>query len=165
MSVGDVKSNERGSGARFNDGKAPFDLMPLRLLHNYHARYSAMYTPDKCKALGCLYRLALWQESGEVDYLYDAMEVLGSDFAEAMHVLDYGRRKYAAWNWAKGMQWSVCLGCAVRHILSILRGEKVDPESGRNHAGHVMCNIIFLLTFIRSYPEGDDRPRVFEVAA
>jgi len=70
----------------------------------------------------------------------------------------YGRRKYAGWNWAKGMAWSIPLECAVRHILALLVGEEIDPESGLSHRGHAQCNIIMLITFLETYPEGDDRP-------
>ena len=64
-----------------------------------------------------------------------------------------------SWNWAKGQAWSVPLASALRHIVfGILAGETHDPESGETHRGHVACNIVMLLTYLTSYPEGDDRP-------
>ncbi|MGZ5080730.1 MAG: dATP/dGTP diphosphohydrolase domain-containing protein [Usitatibacter sp.] len=165
MAVGDVNSNERGSGARFNDGKPPFELIPVRVISKLYGDVLVSDEP-RARVVRCLQHLASWQETGEEGHIYDAMVSLGEEaLIEATFVLEYGKKKYAAWNWAKGMPWSVCVACAVRHALAVLRGEQTDPESGRLHVGHIMCNLIFLATFVRTYPEGDDRPRCFEVAA
>ena len=111
MSIGDVNSKERGSGARYNDGKVALELIP------------------------------------------------GIALEDCARVFDYGRKKYAAWNWAKGMQWMVPFGCLLRHLYAWARGEDNDPESGLPHLGHAMCNLVMLTTFARTYPEGDDRPK------
>jgi hypothetical protein len=110
MAIGDVDSQERGTGARFNDGKVALDLVPLSALE------------------------------------------------DCARVFDYGRRKYAAWNWAKGMGWSDPYGCLLRHMAAWFNGENNDPESGLPHLGHAMCNLVMLATFARTYHEGDDRP-------
>jgi hypothetical protein len=91
MAVGDLSSDEKGSGARDNGYKQPLDLIPVSV-------------------------------------------------------------------WAKGMRWSVPLGCALRHVLAMLEGEALDPESGEPHLNHVYCNVIMLQYFARHYPDGDDRP-------
>lgn len=111
MTVGDVDSTERGSGARFNDGKVPLDMIPLMALE-------------------------------------DCAKVFG-----------YGAAKYARNNWLKGMDWSVPLGCLLRHIAAWQRGEDTDPESGLPHLGHAMCNLVMLSTFAQTFPEGDDRAK------
>jgi hypothetical protein len=108
MAIGDVKSDARGAGARFNDGKVPLELIPL----------------------------------------------IGLESAAA--VFGYGAKKYAAWNWAKGMPWSAVTGCMMRHLSAIQRGEDIDPESGLPHIGHLMCNALMLATFRETYPEGND---------
>lgn len=108
--IGDVNSNEKGSGARYNTGKADLSLIPLCTLE------------------------------------------------DEAHVWAYGKKKYAAWNWAKGMDWSVPLACALRHLSSWQRGEDIDPESGQNHLAHVMANVRMLMLYTKTYPEGDDRP-------
>lgn len=110
MTVGDVNSNERGSGARFNDGKTEYSLIPL----------------------GCL----KW----------------------AAQVFMYGRDKYAAWNWTKGMDWLIPYDCLMRHMEAWHRGEDLDEESGLPHLGHAMCNLIMLTFYAMFYPEGDNRP-------
>jgi hypothetical protein len=108
MSIGDVNSDERGSGARFNSGKPRLDLVPIIGLES------------------------------------------------AAQVFEYGAQKYASWNWAKGMPWSAVVGCLMRHLSAIQRGEDLDPESGLPHVGHLMCNALMLATFRETYPEGND---------
>ena len=71
----------------------------------------------------------------------------------------YGKKKYAAWNWAKGMDWSVPYACAMRHLAAWQRGEDIDLESGQSHLAHAMCNLRMLTLYSRTYTEGDDRPK------
>lgn len=158
MSVGDITSDARGSGARFNDGKPPLDLIPLRILADAWWRHD-LTEPQKA-AHAALRALAAWQERGAVGSLYEALKALGNPLHEAAAVLEYGKRKYAAWNWSKGMAWSVPLACAARHLERMIRlGQDIDDESGLPEVGHVACNLIFLIQYHYTYPEGDDRPR------
>lgn len=70
-----------------------------------------------------------------------------------------GKLKYAEWNWAKGMQWSVCVDCALRHITKWWWiGEDNDPETGEHHLDHAICNLLMLRHYLKAFPEGDDRP-------
>lgn len=108
MPVGDIDSTERGTGARFNDGKPDMALLPLTGLEG------------------------------------------------VAQVLTYGAKKYAAWNWAKGQPWSVPVASMLRHLAALQRGETVDPESGLPHVDHIACNAVFLSTFYRTFPEGND---------
>ena len=108
--IGDINSTAKGSGARYNSGKADFSLIPLNTLE------------------------------------------------DEARVWEYGTRKYNAWNWAKGMPWSVPYACAMRHLSAWQRGEEIDPESNLPHLAHVMCNIRMLILYAKTYPEGDDRP-------
>lgn len=75
------------------------------------------------------------------------------------YVWMYGKKKYAAWNWTKGMPWSVPFACAMRHLSAWQLGEEVDPESGLPHIDHAMCNLRMLKLYSKVYPEGDDRPK------
>jgi hypothetical protein len=77
--------------------------------------------------------------------------------ADCARVFDYGRAKYAEWNWAKGQPWSVPFACLMRHMAAWQAGEDLDPESGLPHLGHAMANLVMLSTFARTYREGDDR--------
>lgn len=73
-------------------------------------------------------------------------------------VWEYGEKKYAAWNWARGMKWSVPYECALRHLARWQAGEENDGESGLPHLAHAMCNLRMLTLYSKTYKEGDDRP-------
>lgn len=164
--VGDVQSHEPGSGARFNAGKVTFDLLPLLPLMRWLEFFNpgGPHAPSDMNArVGrVLYEVARWQ-AGEDMALYHALAATGAatleDFADCARVFDWGRRvKYKEWNWAKGMPWSVALGCVVRHCNAILRGELCDHETGLPAMAHVQCNLVMLLTWRETFQGGDDRP-------
>jgi len=73
-------------------------------------------------------------------------------------VFMYGRDKYAAWNWAKGMDWMIPYDCLMRHMQAWQEGEDDDPESKLPHLGHAMCNLIMLTFYAKFYRRGDSRP-------
>lgn len=152
MSVGDVNSNEKGSGARFNDGKVPLHFIPVNLWAEY---WGVKHRGDGAPAI--IDGLSEWQRRA-----LPASEVLKMVpvewFHEAARVFEFGSKKYASWNWAKGMVWSIPLGCILRHFEAIFQGELDDPESGLQHAGHIVCNLIMLVHYEDFYREGDNRP-------
>jgi hypothetical protein len=154
--IGDINSDAKGAGARYNAGKVPLELIPLRLIAENAQHASGVEFTAEIEAL---FALARFQEGGGIDDLLDAITAIGPAWGECASVFEYGRRKYAAWNWAKGMAWSVPIACAARHLIfGPMAGEPTDQESGFSHRGHFLCNIVMLLTFVRTYPEGDDRP-------
>ena len=159
MSIGDVNSNAPGSGARFNDGKPNLALIPgsvlARVYHAYEGgesfRRTELSISDIAEAL------ELFQNEGLTRPLilalaYDPKKSLTG----AARVFEYGAKKYAAWNWLKGMPWSVPFACAHRHLLAAMTNEPVDAESGYPHLSHVWCNVIMLVTFADMCPELDD---------
>jgi hypothetical protein len=151
VQIGDINSNERGSGARYNAGKPAIELIPLRLIGEYYV--------DRGEAQGwALVYLGQFQEGAGASPLLNIIELLGAPWRECADGFDYGRKKYKQWNWTKGMPWSVPIACAGRHLLWMIEGEEIDKESGIRHAALALCNITMLLTFISTYPEGDDRP-------
>ena len=154
--VGDLNSSARGSGARFNADKPPMELLDIRFV-------AAFYGSDdegSPAAVRALWRLADWQATGDITHVVRASRLLGlPSLLECSRVLTYGLGKYAPWNWAKGMPWSVPLACAVRHLMEDLEGRRTDDESGRTHLGHVQANLMMLVTFQRVYPEGNDLPK------
>lgn len=165
--IGDITSTERGSGARFNDGKPAMDLIPLRLVADSFADPFRGRNEAMPNLLYALYRVGEFQETGDRRALAEAMQALRGYWPDCARVFDYGRRKYAAWNWAKGMAWSVPLACIGRHALAALNGEGRDPESGEHHEGHILCNLVMLAVYVDTYPEGNDLPppELFKVAA
>ncbi len=154
MAVGDLASTAKGSGARANGGKPDYSLLNLQAL----ADSLRTETNEEARVYETLLRLGMFQAEHEVSHLNIAFGRLQDHFDSCAKVFEYGKRKYAAWNWAKGMAWSIPLACAVRHLMAIQRGETVDPESGESHWGHVLCNIQMLQTFVSTYPEGNDLP-------
>jgi hypothetical protein len=157
MTIGDITSTERGSGARFNSGKAPVDLIPLRAMAAYYR--GPFVNDERMGMIAALDALGRFQAGGGVECITEAFQALGNGWEECAAVFDYGRRKYAAWNWAKGMPWSVPIACAARHLMAMLAGEALDRESALKHRGHVYCNLVMLFTYTTTYPEGDDRPK------
>lgn len=153
MSVGDVTSTERGSGARYNDGKPELAQIPVRLWIDSFA------WADLCPAwlIDSLRNLAEYQETGEYARIRAAFQHIPTEvLCDAARVFTYGAIKYAQWNWAKGMPWSVPFNCALRHAAALAMGEETDQESGETHAAHYACNIVMLRWYIMYYPEGED---------
>lgn len=63
-------------------------------------------------------------------------------------VAEYGARKYAAWNWSKGLSRVQILGSLLRHSWAYLRGEERDngPKgSGLLHTDHILWNAVTLV--------------------
>ena len=158
--IGDLNSTDKGSGARFNADKPDFSLVPLHILS--HTMISASDGDQDVVTAGeVIGLLGDYQERSDegVGPLFKAMALLTyAGWEECARVFMYGKDKYAAWNWAKGMAWSVPLACAVRHLLAMADGEMVDPESGLPHRGHVFCNLVMLITYADSFREGNNLP-------
>lgn len=72
-------------------------------------------------------------------------------------VFTFGADKYGERNWEMGMKWSNIIASLERHLNAIKRGEDFDKESGLLHAAHLGCNVMMLLEYYTTYPEGDDR--------
>lgn len=164
--IGDLESRERGTGARLNDGKPQVDLIPftalalcfspspiVEVLRCVGQFQTASRSPDSKRFLVSAYDALASCPSGRGD----TSDVVGLVFDEAA-VFAYGAKKYAAWNWAKGMPWSVPIGCIGRHALAMQRKEHLDPESNLPHRGHIACNIRMLMHYTEFYPEGNDLP-------
>ena len=154
--IGDINSQAKGSGARYNQGKPDLALLPLDLLAAWHA--PTPQTQEARAALRALRDLANFQDSHDIADLAGALHELGDGWEDCANVFSYGKRKYAAWNWAKGMPWSVPLACAARHLVAMIKSETTDLESGFPHRGHAYCNIVMLATYASTYREGNDLP-------
>jgi hypothetical protein len=80
---------------------------------------------------------------------------------EIAKVLQFGSKKYAAWNWAKGLSYTRVLGAILRHVFAYLMGEDKDPETGLSHVAHAACECLFILHYEKFKPEFDDRFRQY----
>lgn len=89
------------------------------------------------------------------------MELIDWGFVEeTARVLGFGAAKYEANGWRKGMQVTRVIGSMFRHMIAFAMGQDKDPESGLSHLGHVGCNLMFLVAYLRDKPELDDRVKV-----
>ncbi len=161
QNLGNINSSEPGTGARYNAGKPPLHLIPLQLISSWMTLKRAKSEPGPrySAALALLgeFQTRKGERPDQITLLL-AMDELEADWLECARVFDYGRKKYAEWNWAKGMSWQEVISCAARHILAAWRGEEKDQESGLSHIGHAMCNLVMLWQYVETWPEGDDRP-------
>lgn len=75
---------------------------------------------------------------------FDALE-------EVVEVLEFGKQKYASYNWAEGsgFNYSRVANAALRHLFAWIRGEDLDPETNKSHLAHCCCNILFLLYYLK----------------
>jgi hypothetical protein len=154
--VGNIDSNEKGSGARYNSGKPDYSML---LLSDFAEYITSTVSSDFCDLTNVLFQLGEFQKTHSAVNLGTILQILGDDaIEESTHVFTYGAVKYKKFNWMKGMQWSVPLACAVRHTLAIINGEEVDAESGRKHLGHICCNVMMLIHYTQYYKEGNDLP-------
>ena len=77
-----------------------------------------------------------------------------------VRVLEYGVKKYAPYNWTKGLSITETCESLKRHLDSFMEGEDNDPESGISHIGHIQCNAMFLSWMMKNRPELDDRFKI-----
>lgn len=150
-SIGDADSTAPGTAVRATAGKPRLDLIPATIIDQAHA-----YEPGLgASALAHLGRFQTRQDGPGA--LLQALASLNHDgrlWFDVAHVFEYGLQKYAAWNWVRGMPWSVAIGSAMRHLLAT---EPNDPESGLPHAAHAACNLVMLAWYSEHYVAGDDR--------
>lgn len=103
------------------------------------ASISSAIKADSCKApLGLIPRSALIEEA---------------------HVLAYGGEKYDLHNWRKGMEWTRLCDAILRHVIAFADGEDFDQESGLHHLAHARASCGFLIEYMESHPELDNRYR------
>ena len=96
---------------------------------------------------------SLRYNTGKADYSLIPL----ASMKEAAKVLEYGATKYAVDNWRKPTDWRVSYACLMRHMAAWQSGEDLDPESGFNHLGHAMCNILQMLDMLENHPEELER--------
>ncbi len=163
--IGDLASHEMGSAARSNSGKPDWSLMPL-------SQISAILWPkDPLNNLGMLLgSLGAFQEKGDAQsaykFLQHAVYYTAQDtgctereiLEDVILIWEFGKKKYAAFNWMKGMAWSNVIASATRHIIALFEGQMLDDESEMHHGLHVICNAMMLCHYVQNYKEGNDLP-------
>ena len=64
-------------------------------------------------------------------------------------------------NWRKGLYWMDCIASAKRHIEKFVNGVDVDSETNTLHLANACWNLMTIIDFYRTFPQGDDRPKRF----
>lgn len=153
VAVGDLDSQERGTTARKNGDKPEFHHMDLTSLIECFSMCPENHLIIK--------KLGNFQRTHDVKYLRQAIDLLGIHLVrweDVARVWMYGAKKYSAYNWMKGGQWTMALDSALRHWFALYEQERNDPETGLPHLAHMMCNLQMLLLWTETYPEGNDLP-------
>jgi hypothetical protein len=77
----------------------------------------------------------------------------------AAEVLAYGAIKYKPNNWRLGLKWMETWSSLQRHLWAWKEGEDLDPETGKSHIDHAMCQMLFLATYVHdpNMAQFDDR--------
>lgn len=78
-------------------------------------------------------------------------------------VFTYGAKKYADWNWSKGIEYSRLYGALNRHMSAWYKGENTDSETGKSHLAHAGCCIMMLLELDEIRKDLDDRPKHYKI--
>lgn len=173
MAVGDVNSQEMGTGARANGDKVRWELMPLgqishlmrniekvETLQNHIGDSEMIQTLADFQAGHCSVNVLLeasvaynWRKQGGPERC-----TLLASLENVIAVWKYGLKKYSEFNWATGMDWTICIGCISRHVKYHFEGDELDDESNEFHSAHVVCNAMMLAHYEVYWKEGDDRP-------
>jgi hypothetical protein len=78
----------------------------------------------------------------------------------ALHVMEFGAKRYGADNWQAGADWSRYFNALQRHLIAWWMGEKADPDTGRSHLHHALCCLLFLAAYEMRGIGRDDRPQL-----
>ncbi len=132
-----------GVGKKYDAGKLPLELIP------YHSVGPVFWRlrdhPDFCRFTALL---GWYQGVTYVPSLARQIKCLpdsGDWIAEVLAVLAHGREKYGELNWRLvNNARTRYTAAALRHLLSHMRGQLTDDETGLRHASHYICNLLFL---------------------
>ena len=80
-----------------------------------------------------------------------------SSLIPMVQVLEFGAKKYGAYNWVKGLSIRETCESLKRHLDAFMEGEDIDSDSGLSHIGHIQCNALFLSWMMENRKDLDDR--------
>lgn len=98
--------------------------------------------------------------------IYEAGEIAALNNAKSD---DYPDGKYPDMeggipNYKGGIRVTKFLDSIMRHLIAIILGEDLDPESGKQHAAHIICNLSMMTWTLYHRQDLDDRNRLPESA-
>lgn len=84
---------------------------------------------------------------------------------ELAKLLTDSAKKYSKWNYALGQSYCMAGDSLMRHVLALMAGEDIDPESEHHHALHIAAGAMIIWTTykyqVENHPELDDRLHKF----
>ena len=140
LDSGNRRQFESGAVRDIQEGKGRCDLLPLDV-----ASKCIPYNTHHCAVLIAIDN---FQNTGNTDYLYEALEKFGELFFKSRYTMllevaihfEEGAKKYGENNWQKGIPVRCYIDSAVRHYLKYLRGDKDEPHD-RAFCWNLMCAI------------------------
>lgn len=68
-----------------------------------------------------------------------------AEVEEVVEILTFGAEKYEENNWQHVFPRSRYIAAGMRHFTARIKGEKIDPESGKSHLAHAICCMLFIM--------------------
>ena len=84
------------------------------------------------------------------------------ELEDVVKVLEMGAQKYKVDNWKKCNDTKRYEDALMRHLVSYMKGDKIDKESGLNHMSHIICNALFLSYFDNEKVIEDDETKAWD---
>jgi len=85
-------------------------------------------------------------------------QIMPETLCELAEHFGKGAKKYSAFNWAKGMDWSLSYSALNRHLNQFWGGEDRDVETGSKHIIAVAWHAFVLAYYMDHNMAKDDRP-------
>ncbi len=133
---GSRREFESGAVRDMAEGKGRFDLVPLDIMAN-HTKSDFIEM------------VSLFQDTGELDFLYKAIDILTNEFfgnskwdmyLQLAKHFEEGCKKYGDNNWRKGIPVKFFIDSAVRHYVKKKAGWDDEPHE-RAAVWNIICAI------------------------
>ena len=87
-----------------------------------------------------------------------ALEMIPLDaLEECAKAFMHGEKKYAAFNFTKGLHTRRTSAAALRHIYQAMWQDDLDSDSGNTHLGNAMAALAMTIYTIKNNPSFDNR--------
>lgn len=87
-------------------------------------------------------------DGGKIDFTL-LLKDLPKSVESVVKVLDLGSKRYGRTNYSK-VETERYEASVMRHIMSHLSGDLVDPDSGEPHLSHAICGLLFIVEGIKN---------------
>lgn len=151
-------------------GVYPYTVEPIELFELYKSNHNRQKEANaRMENVNVKYGIIIGEppkfipttEGTKKDTGKEPISYIPSEFILGIaNVFAFGAKKYSANNFRLGMAHSRVLDAASRHILAILKGEEIDPESGLPHIYHAGCSLAMYDYMRLHHPEKCD---IFEI--